>query len=78
MVTGNHAVKTRVFGPIPQASRLLKGAGSGPGGQQTAGRLWFGDNRAGEEDRVFFSVCKSSIGESKGLSVYKLKFNDVF
>ena len=37
------SVKTRVFGPIPPASGLLKGAGSGPGGQPTTGRLWFGD-----------------------------------
>ena len=42
---GIHATDIRVKVPKPPASRLPKGAGSGPGGQQKSGRLWFGDNR---------------------------------
>ena len=41
---GNLTVKVRVKVPKPPVSRLPKGAGSGPGGQQKSGRLWFGDN----------------------------------
>ena len=43
-------------GPTPPVSRLPKGAGSGPGGQQTSGHLWFGDNLAGTEETVLLCL----------------------
>ena len=68
------SVKMRVFGPIPPASGLLKGAGSGPGGQPTTGRLWFGNNRAAELQGNNSASNKGiSAGSSPSKSSMRLK-----
>ena len=91
MVIGNYTAYIRVLVPhLLSASfrRELVGGSLCSKGAERSGSatiekyrslgLLFSSKSSSEEDRVFLSVCKSSNGESRGLSVYKLKFNDVF